>query len=117
MEPQEGKVIFTDGSKIEKIADRTAAEEKLKEYEIVDLGGKYIMPGLINLHVHLPATGKPKKKETDNVKLVKLITSNSLFRKIGLKICEGTARTQLLSGVTTIRTVGGVADFDTISSA
>ena len=31
-----------------------------------------------------------------------------------MKLCEGYARTELLSGVTTIRTVGGVADFDTI---
>lgn len=28
-------------------------------------------------------------------------------------MCEGYAKTQLLSGVTTIRTVGGIADIDT----
>lgn len=27
-----------------------------------DLNGKYVMPGLINLHVHLPAGGKPRNK-------------------------------------------------------
>lgn len=30
-----------------------------------------------------------------------------------LKMCEGYAKTQLMSGVTTIRTVGGVEDVDT----
>ncbi|MGN0735898.1 MAG: amidohydrolase family protein [Anaerovoracaceae bacterium] len=114
MIPQEGKIIFTDGSKIEKITDTSAADADLRGYEIIDLGGKYIMPGLINLHVHLPANGKPKKKESDPAKLVKLITSSSLTRKLGIKLCSGYARTQLMSGVTTIRTMGGVADFDTI---
>lgn len=72
------------------------------------------MPGLINLHVHLPATGKPRKKPSDPKKLVKMITSIGLIRKIGVKMCESYAKTELLSGVTTLRTVGGVADFDTI---
>ncbi len=36
------------------------------------------------------------------------------MRRIGLKICEKFAETELMSGVTTIRTVGGVADFDTV---
>ena len=80
----------------------------------MDLGGQYVLPGLINLHVHLPASGKPKKKASDPKKLVKLITANALTRRIGVKLCEGYAKTELLSGVTTIRTVGGVADFDTI---
>ena len=111
MEPVEGEVILTDGEKIEKII--SAEEfEALSGYEKIDLKGKYIMPGLINLHLHLPSSGKPKKKESDPVKLVKLITSNGLFRKIGIKICADAAKTQLLSGVTTIRTSGGVANFD-----
>lgn len=112
MEPQTGKVILTDGEKIEAIAEN--AELNLAGYEIVDLCGRYIMPGLVNLHIHLPATGKPKKKESDPVKLVKLITSNGLFRKVGMKICEASVKTQLMSGVTTVRTVGGVENFDSL---
>ena len=110
MEPEAGKVILTNGDKIEKIISHE--EFNLSGYEKIDLKGKYIMPGLINLHLHLPSSGKPKKKESDPVKLVKLITSNGLFRKIGIKICADAAKTQLLSGVTTIRTSGGVANFD-----
>ncbi len=111
MEPMTGKVILTDGEKIEKIISAEAFEA-LSGYEKIDLKGKYIMPGLINLHLHLPSSGKPKKKESDPVKLVKLITSNGLFKRIGIKICADAAKTQLLSGVTTIRTSGGVANFD-----
>ena len=113
MEPQQGKVILTDGEKIEAIVEKVQIKDKdLTEYEITDLAGNYIMPGLINLHLHLPATGKPKKKQQDPVKLVKLLTSNALFRKVAMQVCAASAKTQLLSGVTTIRTVGGVLDFD-----
>ena len=113
MEPQQGKVILTDGENIEAIVEKTQIKDKdLTEYEITDLAGNYIMPGLINLHLHLPATGKPKKKQQDPVKLVKLLTSNALLRKLALNLCASSAKTQLLSGVTTIRTVGGVLDFD-----
>ena len=113
MEPVSGKVILTIGDKIEKIISDDEFNE-LSGYEKIDLRGRYIMPGLINLHLHLPARGKPKKKESDPVKLVKLITSNGLFRKLGIKICADAAKTQLLSGVTTIRTVGGVENFDSL---
>ena len=110
MEPQMGKAVCIDG---EKIAEITDAQHIPAGYETVDLGGRYVLPGLINMHVHLPASGKPKKKASDPKKLVKLITSCGLMNKIGINLCESYAKTELLSGVTTIRTVGGVADYDT----
>jgi len=110
MEPQTGKAVCIDG---EKIAEITDAQHIPAGYETVDLDGRYVLPGLINMHVHLPASGKPKKKASDPKKLVKLITSCGLMSKIGVNMCEGYAKTELLSGVTTIRTVGGVADYDT----
>lgn len=86
-----------------------------KESKIIDLKGKYVVPGLINLHAHIPASGKIKKKKLgDNANLVKLITSNFLIRKVALKICKPQLKQTILSGVTTLRTVGGVADFDSI---
>lgn len=111
MQPQKGLVVLTEG---EKILDIVPEDHDLTGYEIVDLNGRYIMPGLVNLHVHLPASGKPKKKQQDAVKTVKLVTSNALTRKLGRKMCENFAKMQLMSGVTTIRTVGGVLDFDTV---
>ena len=110
MTPQTGKIVCVEGGQITAVTDGSAPAG----YEPVDLAGRYVLPGLINLHVHLPASGKPKKKPSDPKKLVKLITSNGLMRRVGVKLCESYARTELLSGVTTIRTVGGVADFDTI---
>ena len=110
MTHQTGKVVCVEGNTITAVTDGPVPAG----YEPVDLAGRYILPGLINLHVHLPASGKPKKKPSDPKKLVKLITSNGLMRRVGVKLCESYARTELLSGVTTVRTVGGVADFDTI---
>ena len=110
MEPQTGMAVITEGEKIITIEPQQSAYEGA---QVVDLKGQYIMPGLINLHVHLPANGKPKKKQSDPKKLVKLMTSNNCLRKIMLKMFEGYAKTQLMSGVTTIRTVGGVEDVDT----
>ena len=111
MTPRTGLAVCVDGDRIAAVCDAADVPEG---YARVDLGGKYLLPGLINLHVHLPASGKPRKKPSDPKKLVKLITANSVTRSFGVKLCEGYARTELLSGVTTIRTVGGVADFDTI---
>ena len=110
MKPQEGRCILTQG---EKIVDIVPDGTDLSGYEIIDLKGGYIMPGLINMHVHLAGNGKPQKKQRDNEKLVRTILSTALTRKIAYQMVCGFARTELMSGVTTIRTVGGLADFDT----
>lgn len=104
------KVVLINDKKIEKIVDKN---ESIDGYQVIDVKGGYILPGLINMHVHLPANGKPKKKQADNKKLVKLITSNKLTNYLGVKICEGYAKQELLGGVTTIRTVGGISNYDT----
>lgn len=111
MEPREGLTVLVDGEKIENIVP---ASQETSGYETIDLKGRYLMPGLINLHVHLPANGKPKEKETDTVKLVKLMTGSAPMRWVARKMCEGYARTQLMSGVTTIRTVGGIINLDSV---
>lgn len=108
MKPITGQTIFTEDGRITRIAPIT---ESTTGYISYDISGKYIMPGLINMHVHLPGSGKPKKQR-DNAKTVRILTSNRLFRKILLEMCAGYAQTQLMSGVTTLRTVGGVLDID-----
>ena len=111
MEPKEGLCVFVEGDKISAI--RPAAEADLSGYKIIDLKGGYLMPGLINMHVHLAGNGKPQRKQRDNAKLVSRIMGNSLIKKAAYKLVAGFAKTELMSGVTTIRTVGGLADFDT----
>lgn len=110
MQPREGLVLRTDG---DRITDIVPEGTDLTGYEVVNLKGCYLMPGLINMHVHLAGSGKPQKKQRDNEKLVKTILSTGLTRKVAYGMVAGFAKEELFSGVTTIRTVGGLADFDT----
>lgn len=109
MQPISGYTVLTSGERIEAIVP---ADHDLTGYEVIDLQGQYLMPGLINLHAHLPASGKPKKKPTDPVKLVKMMTSNAILRKVAFNMCQSYAKMELLSGVTTLRTMGGILDVD-----
>lgn len=110
MKPQKDMTICVENGKIISI---TQKEENIPGGNVIDLGGSFLLPGLINLHVHLPGSGAPKKKEQDSTKAARFALKNSLTRKICTKMCEDFARTELMSGVTTIRTVGGLGSFDT----
>lgn len=110
MQVQEGLCILTDG---EKITDIVPATTSLTGYQVIDLQGKYIMPGLINMHVHLAGNGKPQKKQRNNEKVVKTLMGTALSRAIAYKVVCGFAKDEVMSGVTTIRTVGGLGSFDT----
>lgn len=110
MQVKQGLVIVTEG---EKITDIVKEVPKSPDMKVVDLEGRYIMPGLINMHVHLAGNGKPQKKQRDNEKLVKTLMGTALSRAVAYKVVSDFARTELLSGVTTIRTVVGLGDFDT----
>ena len=116
MQVQEGQVILVENGRItELLPAEEAGKRNLKAsgYEEIDLQGKYILPGLINMHVHLAGNGKPQKKQRDNEALVKKIMSNGLTKAIAYNMVCGFAKDELYSGVTTIRTVGGLGDFDT----
>ena len=116
MQVQEEQVILVENEKITEILPAEEAGKrnlKASGYEEIDLQGKYILPGLINMHVHLAGNGKPQKKQRDNEALVKKIMSNGLTKAIAYNMVCGFAKDELYSGVTTIRTVGGLGDFDT----
>lgn len=116
MQVQEGQVILVENERITEILPAEEAgkrNRKASGYEEIDLQGKYILPGLINMHVHLAGNGKPQKKQRDNEALVKKIMSNGLTKAIAYHMVCGFAKDELYSGVTTIRTVGGLGDFDT----
>lgn len=111
MQPQKDKVLLVgDGKILDIIAKKDWKPDE--ETEVVELHGAYLAPGLINLHVHLPGNGGASKKPRDNKKLVKTLMSYRLSRRIVKNLCAKYAKIELYSGVTTIRCVGGIRDFD-----
>lgn len=109
MEPLRGQSVLVEG---ETIVGLVPAGSEPMGFEPVDLTGKYLMPGLFNMHVHLAGSGKPQKKQRDNEKLVKTIMGSGLTRAVAYSMVCGFARDELMSGVTTIRTMGGLGNFD-----
>ena len=110
MHVQPGLCVLTDG---EMITDIVPAGTAPDGYRRIDLHGRYLLPGLINMHVHLAGNGKIQKKQRDLETLVRRILSNPVSRAVAYRMVCSFARTELLGGVTTIRTVGGLDTFDT----
>ena len=110
MQVQDGLAVLTER---EKIVGLVPAGEVPEGYAPVDLDGRYLLPGLINMHVHLAGNGKPQKKQRDNAKLVGRLMGPPISRAAAYGVVAGFAKIEVMSGVTTIRTVGGLGDFDT----
>lgn len=96
MSPQENMSVIIVDSKIAAVEKGAVCNGK-----VIDLKGRFLMPGLINMHVHLPNSGDTKG------------VSKLLRRRRFQKICAENAATELLSGVTTLRCVGGIGKTDT----
>lgn len=109
MEPISGKAIVIKGEKIVDIIDESDIPA---DAEVRDLGGHYLLPGLINLHVHMPLNGAPTKKKINYKRLASLLRFG-VVRAVIRKMCATNAKTALMAGTTTIRAVGGVLNCDT----
>lgn len=109
MRPMEGLALVCEGKSITAIVPEAEAPVDGRR---IDLQGQYLLPGLINLHVHLAGSGKPSKKKLNLELICKLITSNALGRKIGCRMLEANTTNALMAGVTTVRAVGGIGNLD-----
>lgn len=107
MEPLRGYSIIVEDGKITKITN-----EVLSNIKVIDLQNRYVLPGLINMHVHLPGSGMPKGTSKQNKESVNKLLSCKLTRYIVYRLCASFAKLELMSGVTTIRTVGGLSNID-----
>lgn len=74
----------------------------------INLQGKYIMPGMINAHVHLFSSGKPMKN-VENPKTqqhIFTLTNSPLGRRVLKRQMQKRLVALLHSGVTTVRCMG-----------
>ena len=109
MKPTPGSVLVRDGQ-IEYVGN----DKKVgKEYKTIDLQGAYLLPGLINMHCHLPGSGKPQKLGADVGSSIQKALGSPMGRWFLKRMCGNYAKQELLGGVTTIRTVGGLGTVDT----
>lgn len=94
----ENGCILVDGGKIEKIVpqDAVSAEERA-QYEVIDLGSRTLMPGMIECHNHLCIDARiPNHLE---------LLATTSEAELAL-IAEKGLRDDLMSGVTTARSMG-----------
>ena len=90
----ENMVIFVEGDKIHSVAP--AAEANLEGCEIIDLGDKFVTPGLIDAHVHLSMNGQGNPSAT---RPYETIGDWTLF-------ALRTAQADLMAGFTSLRVCG-----------
>ena len=103
MEPQPDMAVTVERGVITWMGPSAVAQAPAGA-EVIDLAGAYLMPVLINMHVHLCGSGKPVSAGDAGALMKKL--DNPVGRAIVRHILKGSAQQQLASGVTTVRGAG-----------
>lgn len=111
MEARIADIVVEDG-KITFVGKATKKE--LRGAKKIDCTGKFIMPGLINMHAHLFGTGKPSKILGGGglQKLVIKFTKTAPGHKVLDALVTSAVKNELYSGVTTLRSVGDFEESD-----
>ncbi len=105
MKPQRDFAVIVNGEgKIVEVGP-TSKVKMVDGAQIVDLGGKYLLPGLINMHVHLCGDGTPRSSSNAEG-AVKKVVGNPVGMAYLRHVLRGSLKNQLASGVTTVRSVG-----------
>ncbi len=94
------KSVEMAGGQIELVRERVPSSETGMKHTSIDLGNSYLMPGLINTHVHLEFSASSNPLQDFRQETV----SQRLARAVG------NARSMLKSGVTTARDCGSSLD-------
>ena len=103
MQPQRNMAVAVENGKISRIEPAAIAQVP-QGGRTIDLGGAYLMPGLVNMHVHFCGSGKPVSSGDAGALMKKL--DNPIGRASLHRIIRGSAQNQLASGVTTVRGAG-----------
>ena len=91
---KENVVILIDGEIIESVV--AAADADLTGYEVIDLGDKFVTPGLIDCHMHLSSNGEGSSLGTRPYQLV----GDHVLRALK------NVQADLMAGFTSIRSCG-----------
>lgn len=108
-------VVISEDGTIEAVfpsSDTARMKEIPAGYRSIDAQGRYIMPGLINAHVHVFGSGRRLSSNMGDKgpqKTLKHFTATVLGRAMIRRLTRYNIRQQLLSGVTTVRTLGDIA--------
>lgn len=113
MAVQQNMTVLTDGETIVSIEEGGAAPSGYTE---IDLSGRWLMPGMINAHVHLPGTGKPTNSSEAN-NLAAKIDKSRIMQAVLEQMVKKNILTSLHSGVTTLRSMGEVSYRDLANKA
>ncbi|TPV33419.1 amidohydrolase family protein [Paucihalobacter ruber] len=87
--------VLIEGNKISKISNKPIATNKSALVTIIDGGGKFLMPGLIDAHYHAMFAGLPQ---------IALLTSDIGFVNIA---AAKNIENLLMNGYTSVRDLGG----------
>lgn len=93
---EKDKTVIITSNRIENVLNGFV-KPKNESDKIVDLKGKYVMPGLIDMHVHIEKEFGPKSR----LKRYILNEADIAFNSVGF------AKSTLLNGFTTVRDLGG----------
>lgn len=88
MEPQRGMAVTVEGGKIARI-EPSAVARVAEGAKTIDLDGAFLLPGLINMHVHFCGSGKPVSSGDAGSLMSKL--DNPVGRAILRRIIKGSA--------------------------
>lgn len=107
---QENKAIVVQDGRIAAIVD---AKDAPKHAATEDLKGAYVLPGLINLHAHLPGSGKPMNFGSSTAGAITFLKKLAIGRFVMRQLTYKNAKEEFYGGVTTVRAVGGLVNADT----
>lgn len=103
MEPRIGQTVLVEDGRIVAVGPAAEVDAPMGAREL-DLGGAYLLPGLINMHVHLCGSGRPTSAGDAGALMKRL--DNPPGRAIVRGLLRKRAQQQLASGVTTVRGAG-----------